>query len=156
MPCNDITETVRLVLDLDDNVLDYSLIKRSCGKAVGERSLILSWIRGRRADDLLNDDVEAFLEAYPNEDETLEFLYLKHFFAVRAGLAVLTGRECGSIGSECVAQSITCDTEGTEFIGQLKIAVLTEKIKSCGGCGSCGSKKKARKAEPAMAGAAAG
>lgn len=142
MPCDDVTEIVRLQLDADDRLVAYELTKRSCGRAVGERSLVSAWAAGRAADDLLAADVDAFLDAHPTEDETEEFLYLKHFFAVRAALAVMLGREAGGVFDLCTAEEIAADGAGSSFVGRLRVGVLTEKIKSCGRCAGCGTKKK--------------
>ncbi len=155
MPCEDVTEIIVLRLDAEDRLTGYELTKRTCGKAVGLVSLLEEEVVGQRAEDLLNADIDEFLDRHPTEDEAEEYLHLKHHFAIRAGLAVLLGHDSGSIFDLCTAEAVTCDDQGgTEFTGQLKIAVLAEKIKSCGrACGTCGTKKPSVKERRAAAAA---
>ncbi len=142
MPCSDITEILRLTLDAEERLVSYGLSKRSCGRAVGAESLILEWVSGRGAGELLTASVDEFLDAHPCSDETEEFLYLKHFFALREGLNVLLGHEPGGAASPCAVESIGYGPEGTDLIAQLKIDAFTDQIKSCGRCGKgCGARK---------------
>lgn len=144
MPCDDITEVLRVVLDDNDRIASYELNKRTCGRAVGEVSLLAEWVAGRAAEDVLAADLDAFLDAFPTEDEAEEFLYLKHFFALRMGLLVLTGAEPGGAGEPCAIASMGYGPEGTELIAHLRVEVLASQISSCGRCGKgCGSKKAA-------------
>lgn len=143
MPCEDVSEIIELRLDARDRLTGYELKKMTCGRAVGLASLLEDEVTGLAAADLLTADVEQFLDRHPTDDEAEEYLYLKHHFAIRAGLAVLLGHEGGSIFDLCTAEAVTCDADGgTEFVGRLKIAILTDRIKSCGrACKGCGTKK---------------
>lgn len=139
MPCTDVTEVLRLTFDEADRLTGYELSKRTCGRAVGEKSLIAAWACGRAAGELLDADIDAFLAAHPTPDETEEFLLLKHFFALRSGLAVYLGFEPGGPGDACAIASIGHGPGDTEFVGELKVEILTEQIRSCGKCGkACG------------------
>lgn len=144
MPCEDVTEILSLRLDGAERLAGYALTKQSCGRAVGAKELLADWAVGRAADDLLAADVEAFLDAFPTDDEAEEFLNLKHFFALRAGLGVLLGREAGGAFDVCTALEVAADGDETTFVGRLRIGILTEKIKACGRCSGCGTKKAAR------------
>ncbi|MBI5153787.1 hypothetical protein HZA57_00990, partial [Candidatus Poribacteria bacterium] len=139
----DVTESLRIVLDSGDRLLDYTLIKRTCGRAVGERSLILDWAKGRTAGELLAVAAGEFLDAFSPEDETHEFLLLKHLLALQGGLAVFTGAEAGAAGSPCAAESVTCGETGFEFLGQLRVDILTDRIRACGRCAGCGVRREA-------------
>jgi len=144
MPCEDVTEILSLHLDLDDRLTEYALTKRTCGRGVGAKELLADWAVGRTAEDILGADVDAFLDEHPTEDEAEEFLNLKHFFALKAGLGVLLGREAGGVFDACTAMEIASDAEGTSFAGRLRVGILTDKIKACGRCSGCGTKKRAR------------
>jgi len=140
MPCDDVTEILRVTFDPDERLEGYSLIKRTCGRAVGEQSLIHQWASGMTAEQILEADLDRFLADNPTEDEAEQFLLLKHFFALRSGLEVLVGAASGGAEEACAVDTLTYGDEGTEFVGQLKIDVLTEKVKSCGRCGKgCGA-----------------
>ncbi len=142
MPCDDVTEVLRLTLRPDDRLEGYSLIKRTCGRAVGEQSLVHPWAVGMTPEDLLAADLDDFLEANPTDDEAEQYLLLKHFFALRSGLEVLVGLSSGGAEDPCAVDTLTFGEEGTEFIGQLRVDILTEQVKSCGRCGvGCGKKR---------------
>jgi hypothetical protein len=144
MPCDDVTEVLRIELDPDDRVRAYELNKRTCGRAVGERSLLAEWATGRAAAEVLVADIDAFLHALAPTGEAEEFLVLKHFFALRMGLAVLVGREPGGATDPCAVASLAHGPEGTELIAHLRVEVLTEQIRSCGRCGKgCGTRRPA-------------
>ncbi len=61
MPCDDVGESIRVLLDKDERIIDYSLQKRSCGKAIGEVSLIGRQLYGKTATDILELELEEFL-----------------------------------------------------------------------------------------------
>lgn len=147
MPCSDVTEILTLQLDDAELVRDYALEKRSCGRAVGEKSLLLDWLAGRCAEELLGLEIDALFERFDPSEEAEEFLLLKHWFAVREALAVYLGHEDGGASSPCAMASVACGPEGTEVIVRLSVDVLTEKIRSCGRCGTgCGTKRRASSA----------
>lgn len=149
MPCDDVTEVLRVLLDPQDRVQGYSLIKRTCGRAVGELSLIHAWVAGRHADDILGADLDAFMDAHAPADgsdmaEAEELLALKHLFALQAGLSVIIGEASGAAGETCAIESMVYGPEGCEFVGQVRVDILAEKIKACGRCGSgCGKRRAA-------------
>jgi hypothetical protein len=142
MPCSDVTEVLQLTLDPADSLRGYSLIKRTCGRAVGEQSLIHPWASGMTPEEILAADLDDFLDANPTDDEAEQFLLLKHFFALRSGLEVLIGQSSGGADDACAVDTLIFGEEGTEFIGQLRVDILTEQVKSCGRCGKgCGAKR---------------
>lgn len=145
MPCKDVTEVIRVVVDNQDRLLTYSFSKRTCGQGVGAESLILDALSGRCVEELLQYDAETYLRdnpvqnADPEEYALEEFLSLKHFFAVQGALEVLTGKEPGRKGDPCTAAKVVCDGDETTITGHIDLDIVTEKIKACGNCGSCGS-----------------
>jgi hypothetical protein len=138
MPCSDVTEILSLTLDHQDRVVHYSLIKRTCGGAVGNPSLLRKWIENRSAQDVLAATPEDILIAVPTKSSTWEFLTLKHLFAVQSGLQAMMGELSSMPGDLCVVDTIETAPNGIRMIAELKVDVLTEKISACGGCGSCG------------------
>ncbi|MBI2463784.1 hypothetical protein HYV57_02420 [Candidatus Peregrinibacteria bacterium] len=140
MPCNDVTEVLRLILDKEDRVIEYGLHKKTCGGSVGDPSLLGFWARGRLSTEIMDASPEDFLQKYPTDDIIQEFLRLKHFFALQNGLKVLFGLESGSLQASCIVDKIVYTSEGIEFTAQVKVRVLTRQIKACGSCMSCGTK----------------
>ena len=141
MPCDDVTETLRLELDDADRLVGYQLIKRTCGRAVGERTLLAAEFVGMDAADVLELDAGEFAEASAAtgiSDEEL-FLRMKHFFAVQGGLRVLLGRDSGGLGEPVTVARISLTDQITTFDADIAVEVLTEQIKSCGKCKGCGS-----------------
>ena len=141
MPCTDITEVIRVVLDEDDRLKDYNYAKRTCGQAVGAASLLVDVLRGLSVQELLEYEGEQFIADHPIDDELEEFLGLKHFFAIQSALEVLTGRSSGGPDDPCAAAEIAYESGEVVIDAQIKVDVVTEKIKSCGNCKGCGKKK---------------
>jgi hypothetical protein len=139
MPCSDVTEVLTLTLDPQDRVVHYSLIKRTCGGAVGNPSLLRKWIENRSASDVLAATPDEILAAIPTHSTTWEFLTLKHLFAVQSGLQAMLGESSSMPGDLCVVDTIESAPNGIRMIAELKVDVLTEKISACGGCGTCGT-----------------
>lgn len=138
MPCSDITELLRLRLNNDDRVMGYELIKRTCGRAVGERSLMEAAFVGSNANDLARMTADDFADALPEMRDEELVLALKHFFAVRAGARVLIGHITGGVNDPVRVAKV--GYEGDEVILEAEIAidVITEEIKACGKCKGCG------------------
>ncbi|MFZ1683941.1 MAG: hypothetical protein WAU88_07385 [Candidatus Zixiibacteriota bacterium] len=140
MPCSDVTEVLSITLDPDDRIIHYSLIKETCGGAVGNSSLLRKWVENRLASDVLKAQPEEIMAAIPTKSTTWEFLTLKHLFALQTGLQAFLGEKSAMPGDSCVVDTIETTPKGIQFIALIKVDVLTEKIESCGGCGSCGTK----------------
>jgi len=134
MPCEDITEVLTMTLDADERLETYALSKRTCGRAVGETSLLWEWACGKTAGEVLGADVEAFLDAHPTDDEAVEFIHLKHFFALRSAMAALTGLEPAGATAPCALASVSHGPEGTEVEAHIRIDSLTADISACGRC----------------------
>lgn len=135
MPCNDITDILKILLDSSDRVLKYTLIKKSCGKRVGGRSLIINWLKGSRAKDVINASAGTFLDAHKVTDPIEEFLILKHFLAVKEGLSILLGEKAGGVNNYCTVDTIRYGPNGIEIIAFIKSEMMTDQIKACAQCG---------------------
>ena len=135
MPCNDITDSLRIRITLDERLDKYRLDKLSCGGAVGMGALILPWLKGRPVANILATEVADFLQQNPAEDEIEEFLFIKHFLAIKQGLSVMIGVESGSKADWCVVDSVEYSPEGIVLRARLKVEGMTGEIKACsGGC----------------------
>lgn len=143
MPCNDVTELIRVVVDDADRLTDYRFIKRSCGRGVGADSLLQEALAGKTVQEILAQEPEAFLEAFAVPDGVEEFLHLKHLIALQSTLEVLTGMAAGGPNDVCAAAEIAFEDGNVIIEARLSVDLMTEKIASCGACGTaCGRKKK--------------
>lgn len=143
MPCNDVTEIVRVVLDDHDRLTHYAFTKRTCGQGVGVVSLLLGDLAGKSTDEILALEPASVLSRRRADDELEEFLTLKHLFAVQGALEVLTGREAGGPEDVCAAAEVVYDDGECAIEAEIKVDLVTDKIKACGGCVGCGVTKKA-------------
>lgn len=135
MPCNDITDSLRIRITLDERLDKYRLDKLSCGGAVGQGALILPRLKGRPVSDIIATDVADFLQQNPAEDDIEEFLFIKHFLALKQGLSVMMGVQSGSKADWCVVDSVEHSPEGIVLRARLKVEGMTDEIKACsGGC----------------------
>jgi len=134
MPCASVVELIQLKMDGEDRLTEYQFIKKTCGQGVGQNSLIIDVLKGLSVDELLEIDPHQFSHTLETDDEILEFLQLKHLFAVQATLEVLTGREPGGAGSACAVADV--DYDGNQMIidAEIDVDVITEQIKACAGC----------------------
>lgn len=144
MPCSDVTELIRIELDDDDRLEKYRFIKRTCGQGVGADSLILEFLEGRGADDIIAIDPDAFMDDHPVEEDVEAFLQLKHLIAVQGALEVLLGRTSGGPGELCAAAEIAYEDGHTTLDARISVDLVTEKIQSCGNCKGCGKNKKVK------------
>lgn len=145
MPCNDITDRIKLELDQNERLVGYQLMKRTCGAAVGGYSLIMPWLETQSSTQaILSAEPVELLEFQEIRDETHEFLLLKHFFSVRNALEVLLGLDTGKREDKCAVDTIEYDENGhVHMSASIRLDVIATQIKSCGGCKGCGVKKKA-------------
>lgn len=135
MPCNDVTDRLKMTISDDNRVVAYTLAKRTCGAEVGEYSLIEPWVKDRTIDDILTTSPDIFFETVAPKDTTEEFLVLKHFFSIRNGLEAFTGRPAVDGEPEkCLIDRVEYGPEGTLFVASIKLDIITNQIKSCGGC----------------------
>jgi hypothetical protein len=142
MPCSDVTEIIRVMVDDCDRLANYQFSKRTCGQGVGAESLLIEQLGERSVEELLAMDAESFLTEHPIEDELEEFLSLKHLFGVQSALEVLTGHEPGGPADPCAAAEIAFEDGHVVITAQIDVDLMTEKIQSCGGCKKCGTKRK--------------
>lgn len=138
MPCNNVVELIQINLDDQERLRDYQFVKKSCGQGVGNNSLLIDVFRGLNVEELLELDPETFLGVDPTADSILEFLRLKHLFAVKATLEVYTGMAPGAKGHACAVADVAYDGDETVINAEIDVDIITEQIKSCPGCKGCG------------------
>ncbi len=134
MPCNSVTELIQVVLDRDERLKNYQFVKKSCGQGVGQNSLLIDLFRGLTVNELLDIETDRFLAIDPTSDEILEFLRLKHLFAVRATLEVFTGLTPGGKGHACAVADVAYDPNETIIDAEIDVDIITEQIAACVGC----------------------
>ena len=139
MPCQDVTEVVRLTVDNDDRVLSYELLKQTCGGAVAGRGLVRDAVKLRTIDDILAITPKDILDVSRHKSTVNEYLLLKHLFAIQATLAAFRGTETAHEPGMLQIESVDYAPGTTHIQARIKLDLLTEKIKACGLCGdSCG------------------
>ena len=137
MPCNDLTEVLRLTLDRNDRVVGYSLSKLSCGGSVAGRSLIRKWVKHRTVSEIMRLSPEQIIDDIRVEDPLEEYLHLKHLFAIQMALMTFLGKQAGRPSDACVINTVSTSPDGTELLVELKVDLLTSRIKACGLCDTC-------------------
>ncbi len=142
MPCQDVTESIFVALDVNECLVDYELRKRTCGAEVGHPSLLLAPLLGRGVAELAALQPSEVLELAEARDEDAEFLCLKHFVALQEAVAALSGETSGRPDSACEISRISYEPDGRlELEGLLRVDLLTERIKACGNCRGCGRRE---------------
>lgn len=139
MPCKDITDFLRIRINPDGRLLNYALRKKTCKGEVGQKSLLESWLLDRPVEEIVELSPEELFREFPTNDEVDEYLLIKHFIAVKAGLGILLGRESGGVNDFCTVDSILSSPNGTELLAELKVAAMTAEISACASC--CTSKR---------------
>lgn len=137
MPCSDVTEVLALELDEGEHLLSYYLNKRTCGRAVGEASLLLERLAGMPVPAITAISADEWESGAMDEVEL--FLELKHLFALQSGLRALLGMDPAGAEDPVKASRIASDGGKLMFEAELSVDILTERIKSCGRCKGCGS-----------------
>lgn len=135
MPCDNISESIRIALDSDDRLKSYRLYKKSCGAEVGDESLLQYQLRDRTVTEILNLGIEQFTRGIAGLNEIDRFLATKHFFAVRLALKVLIGKQDGGPNVDCRIVEINYDEEGLTFEADIELAAVAGKIRECAQCG---------------------
>ena len=120
MPCDDTSDLIKIVLDKNERLTDYSFQKFSCGKVIGEEKLIGHWLFGQTAAAILEIEPDEFEQELDLEDEMEHYLALKHLIALQKGLAVLLGRTSGGLDDSCSVEYINHSPDGLEMVARLR------------------------------------
>lgn len=136
MPCTDQTETLHLTLDEKDHIQSFQLRKISCGRTVGEETL-LPYIQGVSANEIIAGTVPEFVPDLHQHRRIDEFLLFKQFYSVRAALLVLVGEMSGEPAQAFVMEELLLDEGMTQIKGEIAVNLISEEIRACGSCKSC-------------------
>ena len=131
MPCNDLTEKIKISLDNNNRVVNYSLTKRSCQFAVWDESLIIEWVKNRSLDEILNTSVKSFLEVNLVTSDIKKFMSIKHFESIQHVLEIVSGKSEGTTAEICVIESINYEPDGMEVTAFINLRLNTKNIISC-------------------------
>jgi len=137
MPCNDITDSLKILVSDDDRVVKYALHKKTCQGEVGRKSLISKWLKNKNVSEIISCSIDEFAKDNPLKSTTWEYLYLKHFLAVQAGLSALVGLKSGGALDYIKIASVEQTPEGILLEADISVSGLTEEIKACGRCEGC-------------------
>ena len=131
MPCDNVTEIIKLKLDHNNRFVDYSLTKQSCDRVIGESVLINQQLKGRAIEQILEATPETILTGNISSSSDSYYLYIKHFQAIQSVLAIWLGQRDGQTGERCSIDVINHDEEGIELTAIIKLNLQTENIISC-------------------------
>lgn len=146
MPCNDVTESITVVVDRRDRLHGYSFTKRTCGRGVGAHDLLSDYLAGRTVDEIASISAKQCLEELSVQATIEEFLALKHLVAVQAALDVLTGRGALVQDDFCRPAEVAFDEGLTSLRAQIRVDLIPERISACGAaCRSCGTPRRRRR-----------
>jgi len=140
MPCLDITENL-LFLCEDEVIQKYALRKNTCGAKIGNQSLLQSWLRHYRCDQILAMHMDEFLQdfhkKYPDEPAD-EFILLKHFHTIQRALRVIAGGDTATPQDDMILDRY--EVKDNKSVASLFVTVAVDATDNpgCGpsGCGS--------------------
>lgn len=136
MPCQDQTEMLELMVNDKDQLQTFRLQKISCGKTVGEETL-LPYVQGKTIDEILQGTLQELVPDLEQQRHLEEFLLFKQFFSIRAALQVLVGQSSGQVNEPFVLEELTTDVVFTSVKGHIAVPLIHEEIRACGSCRSC-------------------
>ena len=139
MPCNDITDSLKILVDQNDKFIRYTLTKKTCGGDVGRRAMLTKWLKNKPINEVLELTPQELFDEFPTNSKTWEYLYLKHFIAIKSGLAIIVGENSGGVKDFCTVDSIEYTPDGITLLAELSAGGMNDEIKACAGCGTCGS-----------------
>ncbi len=67
MPGKDITDSLKILVDQNDNFVRYKLTKKTCGGDVGRRAMLTKWLKDKPVSEIL----ELTPEELSQKDKTL-------------------------------------------------------------------------------------
>jgi len=136
VPCDDQTEILELVLDTQDLVKQFRLYKMSCGKPVGDDSL-LAYIQDTHIEEILMSDISDVVPDIRQKEDLESFLLAKQLFSIRAALGVWTGSSAGMLHEPFALDELFYEEEGVKITGLISVDLIREEIKACASCTSC-------------------
>lgn len=128
MPCNEATEIFEAVLSEQNRLEGYRYVKLSCGRGIGDETLLLGCLEGRTVDEILALEPAAFAP---------DFLQARHLAALQNTLALLVGRaDCGP-KQPCSAARVSFEDGKTFIRARLNVDIAMSAVLPCQTCGTC-------------------
>jgi len=137
MPSKYTAETIHIILDDAEQLMEYRLDRLSGGRSIGTTPLMLDHFRGRPITDILRLDAEQFCSLYASSDGIPQHTLLRHFVAIRSVLDAYTGRRRGGPGETCSIVSIDYDDSKVFIEAILYSEPLNRATDSCVNCPGC-------------------
>lgn len=130
MPCEDISELHRLILDSNDTLIHYEAIKKTCGSKI-EDSKELNKYLNHEIIDILDKPFSA----------AINFFERKYIISIQSCLSTYLGLEPLYNGVEAELIGIEYDKKNIEAIIKIQLEIPVKDVTPCkNGCGSCGQK----------------
>lgn len=131
MPCNDISELHKIVLNHQDILIDYETVKKTCGREIGDQKNFAEY---------KNKEMMEILDLPYSED--MDIFQRKYHISIKSSI-------CAFLGLEPMFNNLTTELLGVEteenainILTKITLNVPIEKITPCAkGCGTkCGTK----------------
>jgi hypothetical protein len=136
MPCNDITESIKVTLDTEDRLISYSLRKICCGRSIGHESLLMEYLQNHTITQILEFDPDSLRLDSPPQSNIEQFLRLKHLFALQIVLEAFSGQKpAGGNDAVCQIARVNYGNDGVVIEAEIPVDIVTDKIKACVPCG---------------------
>ena len=132
MPCKDISEYHKIILNHHDILQHYETVKKTCGREIGSAS---------NMDEYRDKDIMEILDLPFSEN--MDIFQRKYHISIKSSL-------CAYLGLDPMFNNITTELLGIEtatdtisILTKIELDVPVEKITPCAkGCGTkCGTKK---------------
>jgi len=131
MPCQDLTEILKIKLDQNENLINYSLSKKTCHKSIGTEGLLLGFLIKKSITKIIELKLEEILLKIENNPIT-EYLHKKHLISINKALNVYIGQPT-TTNPEVRLESIEHNqSKETILIFTIKLNLNTAKIIPCG------------------------
>ncbi len=135
MPCGDITERIRLIIDSGDRLVSYRFLKKTCGGSIGPETLHQEDIIGQSIDVIVGREERSFQGMGMGGNDIAEFLKGKHINAIQSAIRAFLGLKPKGNSSSCTIARIEYDKNGTFIEAEIKSELEVDKVKACDHCG---------------------
>jgi hypothetical protein len=137
MPREKSTETIHIILDSAERLVEYRLDKISGGRTARSTPLMLDHFQNRPIGDILRLNPDRYCALYPSTDNIPQHTFLRHFIALRSVLDAYTGRLRGGPGDVCSIISIDYENDAVCIDAILYSNNLNDQTDFCVRCPGC-------------------
>ncbi|PCJ63238.1 MAG: hypothetical protein COA79_00085 [Planctomycetota bacterium] len=132
MPCKDISELHRLILDENDVLVNYEAIKNTCGSKIEDKKELKKYLKH----DILTILEKPFSVAS-------SFFERKYLISIHSCIGIFLGLDPIYNGLNAELIGIEYDHGNIEAIIKIGLEMPVQDITPCSNsCGSCGTKSK--------------